>query len=91
MDARFALWRFQSLVRVVLNEHYDAVCKRLSGGKFQSLVRVVLNEHLTMFQLWVRLFVFQSLVRVVLNEHRTFQKCLQLHNVVSIPRSGCAE
>ena len=36
---------FQSLVRVVLNEHSSCFCNTTGIGQFQSLVRVVLNEH----------------------------------------------
>ena len=36
---------FQSLVRVVLNEHLLSVQDRAQRAVFQSLVRVVLNEH----------------------------------------------
>ena len=36
---------FQSLVRVVLNEHERFIRIEEDGAGFQSLVRVVLNEH----------------------------------------------
>ena len=37
--------QFQSLVRVVLNEHMRGFTHKISVKLFQSLVRVVLNEH----------------------------------------------
>ena len=61
---------FQSLVRVVLNEHkFPSRCASI-GLLFQSLVRVVLNEHRQAQGRWMQACLqFQSLVRVVLNEH----------------------
>ena len=59
--------------------------------RFQSLVRVVLNEHADTADLRIRQWLFQSLVRVVLNEHLLAASGYFERDVVSIPRSGCAE
>ena len=82
---------FQSLVRVVLNEHFRRPAQRPERTKFQSLVRVVLNEHIVVAALAVIDGEFQSLVRVVLNEHTTPARTSCNMSRVSIPRSGCAE
>ena len=47
MISIYKLLEFQSLVRVVLNEHNCFFRFQLFQNRFQSLVRVVLNEHRT--------------------------------------------
>ena len=83
--------KFQSLVRVVLNEHPSLLIIIAYIRRFQSLVRVVLNEHRSSKLQVCLILQFQSLVRVVLNEHLKIFNIFREKIKVSIPRSGCAE